>query len=246
MAKLFREFLRHTLYRGKGNLYTLDDPYRTISKVLDTQSITGIIDAGASDGRVSERFARRFPQARFYQFEPNPIYREALEQQSQQDSRYHPYHVALSNEPGELELQNTQSPGNVSFFKPNDMMLRRYAEGSKIQNTIKVPVTTLDQWWQENGKPDVQLMKFDIQGSEARALAGATQLLDSGVLAIYSEVYFNAMYEGGALFGDIDKVLRDRGFVLYNFYSARHDPTGSGMLLWGHGLFVHAQRLNIH
>ncbi|MFG0250393.1 MAG: hypothetical protein ACF8OB_16025, partial [Phycisphaeraceae bacterium JB051] len=79
MAKLFREFLRHTLYRGKGNLYTLDDPYRTISKLLDGQDITGIVDAGASDGRVSERFAKRFPKADIYQFEPNPIYRETLE-----------------------------------------------------------------------------------------------------------------------------------------------------------------------
>ncbi|MBL4700407.1 MAG: FkbM family methyltransferase [Phycisphaeraceae bacterium] len=244
MAKLFREFLRRTLYRGKGNLYTLDDPYQILSKLLKDQNITGIIDAGASDGRVGQRLLKRFSDAQVYQFEPNPIYAQTLGAKQNQNNRFHPFYVALSDQSGELELQNTVSPGNVSMFKPNAMLHNRYGDSAKVQGVIKVPVTTLDTWWHEQGKPDVQLMKFDIQGAELKALKGAGELLDSGVQAIYSEVFINPLYEGAALFSDIDLLLREHGFDLYNIYAPRHD-TKTGMLLWAHSLYVHRDRLMI-
>lgn len=243
MAKVIRQLLRNTLYKGKGNLYCLDDPYQAITHVLRNQQVTGIVDAGASDGRVSKRLLEKFPGAQVYQFEPNPIYSDKLAALQSADPHYHPFAVALSDEPGELQLQRTASPGSVSMFKPNALMHDRYAAEAKVEDTFTVPVTTLDTWWNQQDRPPVQLMKFDIQAGELRALRGASQMLDESVLAIYSEVHLNPLYEGGAIYSEIDLLLRKHGFSLYNLYSARHDPQGTGMLLWAHALFIKREKL---
>jgi hypothetical protein len=76
------------------------------------------------------------------------------------------------------------------------------------------------------------------------------------------EVMFNPLYEGQPLFGDVDRYLRDRGFVLwrlgnlvqYGMAEARSDfgvpdrqyfdsrpvefPAQGGQLFWGHAYFV--------
>ncbi|MFA7236345.1 MAG: FkbM family methyltransferase [Phycisphaeraceae bacterium] len=245
MAKLLHQLLRRTIYRSKGNLYCLDDPYRVLAQTLAGRAVNGFIDAGASDGRVSRRLLELFPNAQAYLFEPNPRYRQALEQISRQDPRYHPLAVALSDESGELELHETAQPGLVSRFKPNDLLHTRYPEQSQIRRTVKVPVTTLDQWWEQAGRPEVQLIKSDIQAGELRMLRGAADMLAATVPAIYAEVCFNPLYEGGALYSDIDLFLRERGFMLYNLYAPRHDPRGSGMLLWAHALFMHREKLTL-
>jgi len=42
---------------------------------------------------------------------------------------------------------------------------------------LEVPMTTLDEWYRESGKPAVRAIKLDVEGGEAAVLAGARQLL---------------------------------------------------------------------
>jgi len=83
MANPLKFIAKKSLFRGKGNLVSFDEPYGVIARLLRKTKVTGIVDAGASNGRISRRFLRLFPSATVYAFEPNPLYAETLKSSQQ-------------------------------------------------------------------------------------------------------------------------------------------------------------------
>jgi FkbM family methyltransferase len=244
MAKLIKQLVRRTLLRKEGNLVALDDVYEALSRLLAGQSITGILDAGASDGRVTKKLLRCFPTATAYCFEPNvPQYGEAWRELTATDDRLRIAHVALADEKSELELHVAQGVGATSLYRPRARYLEMYPDDTPVERVDKVPVVRLDDWLAENGSPAIQLMKFDIQAAELRAMKGAEKVIRDHVLAIYTEIFFNPMYEGGAIYSEIDLFLRSCGFSLYNLYKPRADQ--GGMLEQGNAIFVKAEALGL-
>lgn len=243
MANLLKSLVKHTLFRKSGNLVSLDKNYNAIARLLSGHRVTGILDAGASNGRISRRFLRMFPEAHAFAFEPQPLYREVLGRYEQQSSRFHSYFVALSDTAGSLDLQLTHSPGTTSLFEPDERMKSLYPEETVTAGSHNVEVVTIDEWARRNGNPAIQLMKFDIQGGELKALQGAAGVLRSSTLVVYTEILFNSLYKGGAIYSQIDLCLREHGFVLYNIYKPRSDK--KGMLIQAEAIFVHAERMGM-
>ncbi|MEM9420240.1 MAG: FkbM family methyltransferase [Planctomycetota bacterium] len=241
MGKPLKVLARHLLYRGKPNLQSLDDPYPTIAKLLRNIDIKHIVDAGASDGRIAKRFGKRFTTAQLHMFEPNPDYAPALAELHAVQPRYHHYPVVLSDTPGEKTFYVTADPGSSSLYQTNDAMKKAYPEQAAHKAQMTVPATTLDQWADENNIAGVQFIKMDIQGGEADMMRGASRLLDESVVAIYTEVFFQNFYEGGATYSDIDLVLREHGFGLYSLYKPRHDE--NERVLFADAVFVNPKRL---
>jgi hypothetical protein len=123
---------------------------------------------------------------------------------------------------------------------------------------------TLDEWTGGAGVPRVDVLKADTQGSELDVLAGAVETLRH-VRALELEVEFNPIYDHQPLFGDIDRFLRDRGFVLWRLRHLVHygqdgthadtriddsqffDDAGvgftarGGQLFWGMAYYVNAE-----
>jgi FkbM family methyltransferase len=242
VARLIRSLLRHTRFAQHGQLVSLDDPYAAIARLLEGHSVTGILDAGASNGRITKKLLTLFPHARAYAFEPNPSYRDALERDARADGRIRPQFLALADTEGTADLHITQSPGTTSLFVPNALLRTTYPAGSTVQQTVRVETVTIDGWSERHGHPELHLMKFDIQGGELRALIGGTKTLERSTLLLYTEILLNPLYEGGALFAELDLFLRKTGFVLHNIYKPRCDP--QGRLLWGNAIYVHAERLH--
>lgn len=242
MAKLFKELIRRTALNGYDNLVALDDVYLTLKRLLRQTPVSGILDAGASNGRVSKKLLQTFPQATVYAFEPNPAYRERWQTLTRENSAFQVAHVALADENGELELNITRSAGPSSFFKPNQRFRQEFPEESAMDHVEKVPIIRLDDWRRKNGMPAIQLMKFDIQAAELKALKGAVETLKDTVL-IYTEIFFNPMYEGGAVYSEIDLFLREQGFSLYNIYKPRADH--NGMLDQANAIFIRTDKLGM-
>jgi FkbM family methyltransferase len=244
MPRLLASLIRRTLLSREQNLQALDDVYEVLSRLLADREITGILDAGASDGRVTKKLLRCFPKANAYGFEPNvPQYGEAWRQLMAEDKRMHVAHMALADAAGELELHVAQGVGSTSLFRPRDRYLDMYPGQTAVERVDRVPVVRLDDWLAANGSPRIQLMKFDIQAAELRAMKGAEQTIRDQVLAIYTEVFFNPMYDGGAIYSEIDLFLRSCGFSLYNLYKPRADR--GGMLEQGNAIFVKAEALGL-
>jgi len=119
MAKLAREIYRRLFLRDRENLVAFDDVYDTMARLLAGVDVTGILDAGASDGRVTKKLLRCFPKATAYGFEPNvPQYGEAWRTLTAEDKRLRIEHAALADEEGELELHVAQGVGPTSLFRP--------------------------------------------------------------------------------------------------------------------------------
>lgn len=221
----------------------LDDPYAVMAWLLRARRVNGILDAGASNGRVARRLLRSFPQALAYAFEPNPAYRAILDRAAKSEPRLRPQFLALSDTEGKVELKITRSAGSSSVFAPTVRLRRFDPEGSQVANTKLVPAVTLDSWAERQGNPLIEVLKLDIQGAELRALRGGKQLLARSVLLVYTEVLFNPLYEGGALYSDLDLELRRSGFVIYDVYKPHYSE--NRLLLWANAIFVHAERLGL-
>ncbi len=122
MGNRLSSFIKKKIIGKGGNLVSLDEPYQMMAHLLWNYPVTGMIDAGASDGRISRRLLREFPAAHVYAFEPNPLYAEALRQYAKDDPRFHPQFLALSDHEGTATLHVTESPGSTSLFTPGNRL----------------------------------------------------------------------------------------------------------------------------
>lgn len=236
-------FLKKLILGKSKNLVSLEDPFAQMQRLLQGQRVTGILDAGASHGRISGKLLRRFPQADVFAFEPNSRYGDILQQYARVEPRFHPYFIALSDEKGRARLNLTATPGSTSLLTPNPRMRELFRADASIESSTEVDVTTIDDWVQSTGSPAIQVMKFDIQGAELKALRGATRTLRESTSLIYIELWFNPGYEGAALYGEVDSFLRSQGFMLFDIYKPKYDP--HGVITWANAIFVNPGRVNV-
>jgi len=229
---------------GKNkNLISLDEPYEVMRRLLKEHEVTGIIDGGASDGRISKRLLRKFPAAHAYAFEPNPLYFDPLQQYAKENSRFHPYFLGLSDHEGNADLHITESPGCTSLLSPGKRLEEISPHGASVKSVEKIRIVTIDEWARRNANPAIQVMKFDIQGEELRALRGAVRVLHSSTLLVYTEIWFNCPYEGGAIYSEIDLFLREHGFILYDIYKPKYNT--NQLIIWGNAIFLNIRLLDM-
>jgi FkbM family methyltransferase len=236
-------FFKKAIVGKAKNLVSLDDPFARMQRLMRGKRVTGILDAGASHGRISRKLLTRFPEADVFAFEPNSLHSETLQQFAREESRFHPYPIALSDEKGRARLNLTTAPGSTSLLTPNRQMRELFSADAVVEGSMEVDVTTIDDWVQSQGNPPLQIMKFDIQGAELRALRGATHTLGESTALIYIELWFNPGYEEGALYGEVDSFLRTQGFVLFDIYKPKYDP--HGVLTWANAIFVNPGRVSV-
>lgn len=243
MSNRFSSFIKKKLLGKNQNLVSFDEPFEVMARLLKDCHVTGIIDAGASNGRISKRIIRKFPTAQAYAFEPNPLYTETLKQYAKDDSRFHPQFLALSNHEGTAELYVTESPGCTSLFAPAKRLKEINPQGASVKSLEKVELVTIDKWAERNGDPAIQLMKFDIQAGELRALQGAVRVLQSSTLLVYTEIWFNPVYKDGAIYSELDLFFREYGFALYDMFKLKYNP--NGLIMWGNAIFLNVRRLGM-
>src|ERR1700740_820321 len=87
-------------------------------------------------------------------------------------------------------------------------------------------------------------LDLDTQGSELEILQGAKRFLSTSIVALKCEVEFSPLYEKQPLFGDVDRFLRECGFVLFDLSRSRYRRENfprhaltRGQLLWGDALY---------
>ncbi|HUV63965.1 MAG TPA: FkbM family methyltransferase, partial [Sedimentisphaerales bacterium] len=203
MGSWLSSFIKKKIVGKNRNLVSLDEPYEVMARLLKDYRVTGIIDAGASDGRISKRLLRKFPGAHAYAFEPNPFYAETLRHYAKDDPRFHPQFLALSDREGTATLHVTESPGSTSLFTSGNRLRQMQPDGASLKSEEQVELVTIDRWAQRHGDLAIQLMKFDIQAGELKALRGAVRVLRSSTLLVYTEIWFNPVYDEGAIYSEV-------------------------------------------
>lgn len=216
-----------------------DDPMRDIRYILGP-SIQTVFDVGANEGQTVTRFARAFPEADIYSFEPDPNTFKRLSSAAAGIQRARLFNAAVGREPGEAQLFRFGLDETNSLLPKAAGADSFVVDASYLRETGTVPVsvTTIDAVGEASGISRIDLLKIDTQGYELEVLNGARRFLNSNSVAtVFAEVCFVRYYENQPLFQDVYTFLYERGFRLVAIYE-------SGFLthcyqVGGNALFVH-------
>mmetsp|Transcript_58502 Transcript_58502/g.161856 ORF Transcript_58502/g.161856 Transcript_58502/m.161856 type:complete len:332 (-) Transcript_58502:238-1233(-) len=124
------------------------------------------------------------------------------------------------------EFRLCSAPMTSSMLEPNIPLLRRFVqleEVTTVAKRIEMQTRRLDDLQAELPGGAAEFLKLDVQGYELAVLQGASESLKK-VLVIHTEVEFVEMYKDQPLFAEVDRCLRERGFVFHRFASIHGRP----------------------
>lgn len=205
--------------------------------LLVKSSVRLICDVGANVGNTVASYRERFPYAYVYAFEPFvPVY-ERLARRFAGDEQVRPFNLAVGRRSKARPLYVNEYADTNSLLPRPSQSRRYYAADNVPKGTVAVQVIALDDFAQEHGIAHIDILKLDIQGSEADALAGARKLLQNTKIdVILSEVFFAPHYDGAALFHQITAYLDSYGYTLYSLFHLVSG--GNGQLRFADAVFV--------
>ena len=204
------------------------------------------VDIGARGG-LPPHWAPHGPVLNVVAFEPDPDEAErlvALIEAAGAQTQVVP--SAVWDTAGRKTLHLTRSPGCSSLFPPRVEYLRQFPHVDRFDVMSRVGVETqpLDEVEAVRGTPGARFIKIDAQGGALPVLMGATRTLDS-VVGLELEVELVPIYDGEALFGEVDVFVRGREFELIDLRptywrrtTARAVPGTRGQLIFGDALYM--------
>jgi Methyltransferase FkbM domain len=93
----------------------------------------------------------------------------------------------------------------------------------RTEAVLDVSATTVAEFCEEHGIAQAAILKLDVQGGEARVLAGARASLRRQAFdLVLTEVWFDAPYVDAPDFAEIDATLRAHGYQFYGLYFGPH------------------------
>jgi 2-O-methyltransferase len=136
--------------------------------------------------------------------------------------------AAVADTNGQAVFLDTNRAGSGSLLPLARGAVRDY--GLAIVKEFPVVVTRLDSYAASADIASIDLLWIDVQGAEALVLEGAGELLERTSAVMCEVSAYEPMYEGAALFHELDARLREAGLVLV---MAGCDPAnGTGNALW--------------
>ena len=215
-----------------------------------------VFDVGANIGMFSLFILHTFPEVRVYAFEPAPPLFELLRANTESfGARVRLFPFGLSDRPGTASLTYYPNTTGMSSFHadareeraaleaivgnrrragvPGIEELLHHAEdffAERLRSeTFDCPLRTLSGVLREEGVERIDLLKVDVEKSEAQVLAGITELDWYRIEQIAAEVH-----DIGRRLAEVRQDLETRGFTLtieqddlytgsdrYNLYAVR-------------------------
>ena len=137
------------------------------------------VDVGANVGWFSLMLAAHRPAVRVHAVEPVPatadLLRTAVDRSGLGNVTVH--RLALGERAGTVPLVSTSDNAFAHAVDAGVGGGGRVAGWSAPTGTVDCPVSTLDELWRRVGRPRVDAVKVDVEGTEPAVLAGGTELL---------------------------------------------------------------------
>lgn len=219
--------------------------------LLQGSAAIHVVDVGASThGKLTEPYAplMLLGLAHVTGFEPNGAECAKLNQMYAHSGQFR-YLPAFVGKGGPATFHETNWFMTGSLLRPNRPLLESFEGlGEVVQLVACHPVQTV-RLADLAEIEDMDLLKIDVQGAELEVFEGAGEKLDQA-LVIWTEVEFLPLYENQPLFSEVERYLRERGFLFYAFdgiasrayrpYADQTKKRGSGrsQALWADAIFV--------
>lgn len=209
-------------------------------KTLTWPGLTTIFEIGACEGEDTVKYAKVFPQARFWVFEPLPSNFSKLQEMlsRQPGIRAKAFCLALSDRKATatFHVSSTAAKGSSTKkaqagHRSSSLLLPRDEKPAALQwlefsESIVVQTETLDNFCANQGITQIDFIHMDVQGAELKVLSGAMRMLPR-IRAIWMEVAFEATYEGQPLEMESTRWMADRGFR--KIHQVSYGPEGDAL-----------------
>jgi FkbM family methyltransferase len=194
-----------------------------------------IFDIGANRGNTVIKYAKLFPTAKIYAFEPFLETFEILKDNVKDISNINISNFAIAEKIGETVFYSNKNEDTNSILSSSKIGLSSDEQVKTIGQTI-VNTETIDSFCSTHKIDKIDILKMDIQGAELLALIGAIKLLEEKKIGlIYTETYFRRQYNNQPLFHEISKFLADYGYYIQDIYSPIY---GKGSIAWCDAIFL--------
>jgi FkbM family methyltransferase len=216
--------LRFTKHEPKGV-----DFFRDILNLPHNITIQTIFDVGANVGDMSSMFARTFPQAQIYAFEPISSTYQTLCRNIGNRAGIKCNHCALGSTPGIINV-------SIQDASAWNSLKKTVAVGGKSED---VTVITLDSFIKESRVDRIDILKIDTEGYELEVLKGAEETLRAGkVLFIYAECTFYPEDTDHTYFNNIKSYLDNLNYDFFALYDLNHIPSNPTKLHYCNAVFI--------
>jgi len=217
-----------------GGWNGFEAPLPSVAVQLVRRWPTTMLDVGANTGLYSLIATTAHPRARAVAYEPVPEIADLLRANvaiNRRVGRITVREIAVGERtgPAELHLPPAQPDGTVETSASLEPGFKEL-----IERVVPVAASTLDDAWVTEGRPEVSLVKVDVEGAEHRVLAGAGSLIAAQRPVLTIEVLTDANLE------DIDGFRQACNYVdvtlsptevVVNRPSVRPDPQAPNHLL---------------
>jgi FkbM family methyltransferase len=125
------------------------------------------------------------------------------------------YQGVMTDKDGDnVEFSLSSNDGQSSSFLPFSDLLNKIYPNIKYTKTHQLKTSRLDTVLRGvNDNNKYNLLVVDTQGADLMVLRGAGSMLDR-FKAIFVEVSHETLYDGGAVFEEVNKFLTEKNFYL--------------------------------
>ncbi len=185
-----------------------------------------IVDLGARWGFNAE-WAVFGDQIRLFCFEPDKAEYEQLTKDAPDNVTYIPW--AIGGVAGDATLYEAKLGASTSLYKTDMAYFGRLLnrDNAIVVAEHPIEVHTLDEAIEAYDIPSVDFIKLDTEGAEVDALSGSPKFLSSSsLLGMMSEIRFHHEINGCPTFSDLDALVTQFGFRLYDLQYNRQSRRG--------------------
>jgi FkbM family methyltransferase len=190
---------------------------RSFNKFIERFDHANIIwDVGANIGWTVLQFWKQFPNAKIFAFEPSSSNRQRLNENIQlNDATITIVPFGLGDKPGNFKLYAVldSNPG-----------MNRILEGGENLPFEEIEVIKGDSFWNERGRPKVDILKIDVEGFELAVLNGMKEMIEACKPKTYIEVDESNLVANHTSSIELLKWFLDRGYQLQHLHENTLQP----------------------
>jgi FkbM family methyltransferase len=199
-----------------------------------TSGIKTVLDVGAHMGEFAQRIRTLLPNAELVCFEPLEEPFTKLTERFRGQPNFCAIRCALGEEAGQREIHHNEYAPSSSLLPMAKLHKQSFTFAVK-ERTEMIEVRRLSDVVRELNLRDPLLLKLDVQGFEDKVIAGGGDVVARAKIIII-EVSFQPLYEGGPLFDDIYRLLKEHGFTYNGNFEQLFSPK-DGRILQADAIF---------
>lgn len=173
-----------------------------------------VLDIGAHTGDWAAMCEAIFAPDRCVLLEPQRELLEAARQRQPRAAHWQFVPVAVGDVEQEEMLYLTEQRAAASLLSP--LREEHFATATRCTGQTRVPIVPLDTVLRRENLPPPDLVKIDVQGFEAKVIAGGQETLKQ-TRRLVVETSLHPIYQGQPLLPEVMRMLADLGFQLDDF-----------------------------